>query len=197
MRRRVQAGVLFRAGYHRVSHGGGLMRNVERADVGESPMHRYTGDALEYFLDEFGGLSDDIPLPVDPESPLMIRGWIFFRNLSRAGHVYGGLVSESRDEIIFFAMDRVARADVGRVFRDAPLCVGFRGEFLPREGYARPLDGVYRFILVNVVGDVYGSRLTDIAVTFADGAVLTVERTDVQPQDVERAERLLAAKIVS
>ena len=94
-------------------------------------------------------------------------------------------------------MEGVARTDVGKFCRGAPLCVVFRGEFLPRECYAPLLDGVYRFILVNVVGDVYGSRLTDIAVTFADGAVLTVERTDVQPQDVERAERLLAAKIVS
>ena len=195
--RSVPSNDLILSDFHRVSHSDGLMRNVKLSDVGKNPMHPYTAGALEYFLDEFSGLSDDIPLPVDPESPLMIRGWIFFRNLSRAGHVYGGLVSESRDEIIFFAMDRVARADVGRVFRDAPLCVGFRGEFLPREGYARPLDGVYRFILVNVVGDVYGSRLTEIAVTFADGAVLTVERADVQPQDVERAERLLAAKIVS
>ncbi|GBQ86148.1 glycosyltransferase family protein [Gluconobacter albidus] len=183
--------------FRRVSHSDGLMRNVKLSGVGKQPMHPYTAGALEYFIDEFSGLLGDLPLPSGPEAPVMIRGWMFFRNLSRAGQVYGGLVSESGEEIIFFAMERMARADVGKVYRDAPLCVGFRGAFMPREGYARPLDGVYRFILVNVVGDVYGSRLTDIAVTFDDGAVLTVERTDVQPYDVERAERLLAAKIVS
>ncbi|MBS1055761.1 glycosyltransferase family protein [Gluconobacter kondonii] len=183
--------------FRRVSHSDGLMRGVKLSGVGKHQMHPYTGGVLDYFVDQFSGLTGDLPIDSDPASPLMVEGWAFFHNLSRSGQVYGGLVSESREEITFFAMERVARADVGKIHRDAPLFVGFKGAFMPREGYARPLDGVYRFILVNVVGDVYGSRMTNIAVTFDNGAVFAVEHVEVHSHEIERAERLLAEKIIS
>jgi len=91
----------------------------------------------------------------------------------------------------------VLRGDVATAHRDAPVCAGFNGTFMPREGYARPLDGVYRFILVNVVGDVYGSRMTNIAVTFDNGAILSAEYVDLHTENVARGERLLAGKVVS
>ncbi|GEC59738.1 hypothetical protein GOX01_00690 [Gluconobacter oxydans] len=181
----------------RVSHSDGLMRGVKLSGVGKHQMHPYTGGALDYSIDDFTGLAGDPPAELTPDGPLSVRGWMFFRNLSRAGQAYGGLVSESRDEIVFFALERVIRADVGTAHRDAPICAGFSGTFMPREGYARPLDGVYRFILVNVVGDVYGSRMTNIAVTFDNGAILSAEYVDLHTENVERGERLLAGKIVS
>lgn len=125
---------------------------------------------------------------------MVVRGWAFLHSLSRAGQIYVGLVQEERDEVFLVGTERVIRGDVGVVHRDAPLCAGFIGRFMPLQGYARPLDGAYRITLINVSGEVFGSCMTDLVAVFDNGMIISTARADVSEAQALRAKALIAAK---
>ncbi|EHH68825.1 glycosyltransferase family protein [Gluconobacter morbifer] len=195
--RSVPSNDLILSDFHRVAHNDGVLRGIKLAVLGGEALHPYTAGSLDYYIDEFSGVIGNPPPPVEADGALHIRGWMFFRNLSRAGQVYMGLLSDERDEIVFCATDRLPRSDVGEVHRDAPLCVGFSGELTPQLGYARPLDGTYRVMLVNVAGDLYGWQLTDLVAVFSNGQTISTDRIPPTAEQADRAGRILSEKIVS
>ena len=152
---------------------------------------------LENFIDEFTGVIGEPVQEIEPFGSISVRGWAFLKSLSRAGQIYVGLIQTERDEVTLFATDRIARQDVAGVHRDAPLCAGFSGTLSPMQGYARPMDGVYRVALINVTGDVFGTHITDLVATFDGGRIVSTGREGLTPEQAERSERLLNEKAIA
>ncbi|MFT9298474.1 MAG: hypothetical protein ABF542_10245, partial [Gluconobacter sp.] len=67
----------------------------------------------------------------------------------------------------------------------------------PMQGYARPMDGVYRVALINVTGDVFGTYITDLVAAFDGGRIVSTGREDLTPEQAERSEQLLNEKAIA
>ncbi|GBD56783.1 glycosyltransferase [Gluconobacter wancherniae] len=182
------------ADFNRVSHSDGLLRGIKLSAFHKPGLRVHEAGELEHFIDEFTGVIGDPVTEIDPAGALVVRGWAFLHSLSRAGQIYVGLVQEERDEVFLVGTERVIRGDVGVVHRDAPLCAGFIGRFMPLQGYARPLDGAYRITLINVSGEVFGSCMTDLVAVFDNGMIISTARADVSEAQALRAKALIAAK---
>ncbi|GFE95031.1 MULTISPECIES: glycosyltransferase [unclassified Gluconobacter] len=183
--------------FNRISHSDGLLRGIKLSGFQKKDLHPYGSGMLENFIDEFTGVIGSPVQDVDPFGGIYVRGWAFLKNLSRAGQLYVGLIHKERDEVTLFGMDRIARQDVAVVHRDAPLCAGFSGILNPMQGYARPMDGVYRVALINVTGDVFGTYITDLVAAFDGGRIVSTGREDLTPEQAERSEQLLNEKAIA
>ena len=164
--------------FRRVAHQDGQLRGVKQIQISKTPLEIYQEGDLEYYIDACSGLIGDPP-PDIHQAGFYLSGWAFLHNLRAAGQIFIACVSEKKSEIFFFGSERSIRSDVGGVFADAPLCVGFEATITFKTGFPKILQGPYRICLVNSVKNTIGIRPLDIVVILENNRVVAVENHDV------------------
>lgn len=165
--------------FERISESDGLIRGI-KLDRPAGRLNNFHQGDLEFYIDYFKGLIDDGGQHEleNPSADLVIRGWAFLRNVGRAGQVYAAFIRESDGQRVVVGTSRLIRQDVQKIFHDAPLCVGFIANIYLTQGLKLQLSGVYRFCILNVVGEDMGMRPTSIQLVFEEGVLKSVEHTD-------------------
>lgn len=183
--------------FERIAHNDGVLRGIKLASFQNGGLHPHGEGRLEQFIDDFTGVVGEPLREVEANGVLHIRGWAFLKGLQRAGQIYIALVNPQRGDVVLSAVNRRVRHDVAAVHSDAPLCAGFEGALDPQRGYALSLDGRYQVALVNVAGDVFGTYVTDLTVSFSEGKIQSTAREGLSQEDARRVDDLLSQRAMS
>ncbi|GAJ27627.1 glycosyltransferase family protein [Acidomonas methanolica] len=165
------------ADFNRIAHEDGVLRGVKLSGFPQAESLRLKdAQAAAYFIDDLGRPAGEDEAG-DPGA-LYIRGWFFLPGADAAGTMYAVLVSETGEEAVVFGLHRDIREDVAKTQAGAPLMGGFSGWLMLRQGFARPLDGVYRICLANIIGQDVALRALNNTVEIADGLLRAIHFSD-------------------
>ncbi|MXV43733.1 glycosyltransferase [Saccharibacter sp. 17.LH.SD] len=177
--------------FRRVLQSDGILRGIRLSRFPEGPFYPYEHGVMCYFIDAFDiieGTGEDDP----DRGALFVRGWSFLENLTRSGQIFVAMVSEDQDDVGLFAVERFARGDVQVVHRDAPLCSGFHETLRPWQGQINKMEGRWKVVLVNFIGDLCGMGATELCVTFKKGRAVEVDYKPVSREQEERMYSLIS-----
>ncbi|POS62147.1 glycosyltransferase family 4 protein, partial [Parasaccharibacter apium] len=181
--------------FYRVVNDDNVLRGVPLTRFPRGRLFAQEQGTQFYFMDrlELLAANEDTTLVVPPEEwgGVVLRGWSFMAGQGRSGTVYAAMVSEETDEIVLFAMSRFARDDVRTAHHDAPLCSGFEGLLRPWKGRVSPMGGVWHLALVNIIGEIFGTVVTDICMQMEGGRCQALYREMPTDEQQERIRQLV------
>ncbi|MCT6846130.1 MULTISPECIES: glycosyltransferase [Acetobacteraceae] len=181
--------------FYRVVNDDNVLRGVPLTRFPRGRLFAQEQGTQFYFMDrlELLAANEDTTLVVPPEElgGVVLRGWSFMAGQGRSGTVYAAMVSEETDEIVLFAMSRFARDDVRTAHHDAPLCSGFEGLLRPWKGRVSPMGGVWHLALVNIIGEIFGTVVTDICMQMEGGRCQVLYREMPTDEQQERIRQLV------